>query len=213
MRRSRTLIGSLIVGFAAGGCTGPNPVEAWQTSLEQYVTVEGHGDLNKLRRTDRAPSESDFGLIGASRAGFPFIAPRRTDANGVLLGHRLIDDRHWYVYLLGMVEYRGQFVDWPLDDPRVTGIRLIALSGNNGGIDWRVGESTLVGLERYCLPQRERWQRSDPTRTGSDDAPTVFPTDTDVFELTVGPEVVKVIDQHSKAEWTLKLTAQAVAAH
>ena len=210
MRGSLALIGSLIVGFA-GGCAGPNPVEAWQSSLEQYVSVEGHGDLNALRRTDRAPSESDFGLISASRAGFPFIAPRRTDANGVLLGHRLIGDRHWYVYLLGMVEYRGKFVDWPLDDPRITELRLIALSGDNGGVDWLVGESTLVALERYCLPQRQLWQRSDPTRTASDDAPTVFPTDTDEFELTIGATMMKVVDRHSKAEWTLRLADHAPA--
>ena len=206
MRRWRTLIGSLIAGVASG-CTGPDPVKAWQSSLEQYVSVEGHGDLNALRRTDRAPSESDFGLIGASSAGFPFIAPRRTDANGVLLGHRLIDDRNWYLYLVGMVEYRGSFVDWPLDDPRVTDIRLIGLCRSDGGVgvDWRVGESTLVALERYCLPQRQRWQRSDLTRAGSLDSPTVFPTDADMFELTVGAETMKVIDQHSKAEWTLRL--------
>ncbi len=204
MRGSLALIGTLTLGLA-GGCTGPDPVEAWQSSLEQYVSVEGHGDLNALRRTDRAPSESDFGLIGASRAGFPFIAPRRTDANAVLLGHRLIDDRHWYLYLVGMVEYRGSFVDWPLDDPRVTEIRLVALSEADGAVDWRVGESTLVALERYCLPQRQRWQRSDLTRAGSLDSPTVFPTDADVFELTVGAETMKVIDQHSKAEWTLRL--------
>ena len=207
MRGSLALIGTLTLGLA-GGCTGPDPVEAWQSSLEQYVSVEGHGDLNALRRTDRAPSESDFGLIGASRAGFPFIAPRRTDAGGVLLGHPLIDDRRWYVYLLGMVEYRGSFVDWPLDDPRVTEIRLVALSEADGAVDWRVGESTLVALERYCLPQRERWQRSDLTRSGSLDSPTVFPTDADVFELTIGAETMKVIDQHSKAEWTLRLIDQ-----
>ena len=208
MRGSPALIGALIVGVA-GGCAGPDPVKAWQSSLEQYVAIEGHGDLNALRRTDRAPSENDFGLLGASRVGFPFIAPRRTDANGVLLGHRLIDDRHWYLYLVGMVEYRGSFVDWPLDDPRVTDIRLIGVSGTDGDMDWRVGESTLVALERYCLPQRERWRRSDPSRTGSDDAPTVFPTDADVFELTVGAEVAKVIDQHSKAEWTVRMIEHA----
>jgi len=208
MHHARLLVVAVIVGLA-GGCT--DPIRAWQTSLEKYVTVEGHGDLNVLRRTDRAPSESDFGLIAAARSGFPFIRPRRTDANGVLLGHRLIDDRHWYLYLVGMVEYRGSFVDWPLDDPRVTEIRLVALSEADGAVDWRVGESTLVALERYCLPQRERWRRSDLSRTGSLDAPTVFPTDADVFELTVGAEMVKVIDRHSKAEWTVRMIEHAAA--
>ena len=203
MRHVRLLVVVVIIGLA-GGCAGP--VKAWQSSLERYVAVEGHGDLNVLRRTDRAPSESDFGLIAAARSGFPFIRPRRTDANGVLLGHRDIDGRGWYVYLLGMVQYRGKWVDWPLDEPRVTDIRLVAFTTHGDTFTWLIGDPDDAALQQYCLPQRERWQRSDPSRADSPDAPTVLPTDGDVFKLTVDPAVLTVVDEHSKAQWTLKMT-------
>ena len=67
MRHVRLLVVVLIIALAggAGGCT--NPVKAWQSSLERYVAEQGHGDPNVLRRTDRAPSESDFGLIAATK--------------------------------------------------------------------------------------------------------------------------------------------------
>ncbi len=205
MRHVQVLVGVVITGLA-GGCA--DPVKAWQSSLEHYVAVEGHGDLNVLRRTDRAPSESDFGLIGAARSGFPFVRPRRTDANGVLLGHRVIEGRGWYVYLVGMVQYRGKWVDWPLDEPRVTDIRLVAFTTHGDTFTWLIGDSDDAALEQYCLPQRERWQRSDPSRAGSPDTPTLFPTDGDVFKLTVDPEVMTVIDERSKAQWTLGMTDQ-----
>ncbi len=185
-------------------CTAPTAVESWQSSLERYVAEQGHGDLNVLRRADRPPSESDFGLIGATTAGFPFIAPRRTDANGVLLGHRKIADRNWFVYVVGMVEYRGWFVNWALDHSRVTDIRLIALSERGGEFTWMTSETNAAALERYCGPQREQWRRSDPSRTDTTDAPSVFPTDADEFQITVETGGVRVVDRHSDAVWKLE---------
>ncbi len=206
MRHVRLLEIVVIIGLAggAGGCT--NPVKAWQSSLERYVAEHGHGDPNVLRRTDRPPSESDFGLIAARRSGFPFISPRRTDANGVLLGLREIDGNGWYVYLVGMVQYRGKWVDWPLDDPRITDIRLIALTTHGDTFTWLTGDPDDAALEQYCRPQEERWQRSDPSRADSPNAPALFPTDADVFTLTVDPDEMTVHDEHSNAQWTLDLT-------
>jgi len=185
------------------GCTTPTAIESWRSSLEQYVTEQGHGDLNVLRRADRPPSESDFGLIGATTAGFPFVAPRRTDANGVLLGHRKIADRIWFVYLVGMVEYRGWFVDFALDHSHVMDIRLIALSERGGEFTWMTSEPDAAALERYCGPQREQWRRSDPSRADAIDTPSVFPTDADEFQITVESGGVWVVDRHSDATWKL----------
>ena len=204
VRGFQYLTGAVLMAFT-GGCYSPSAVEAWQSSLERYVTEQGHGDVNVLRRSDRPPSESDFGLIGAATAGFPFIAPRRTDANGVLLGHRLIDDRGWFVYLVGMVEYRGSFVNWPLDEPRVTEIRLIAVSAHEGDFTWVTDEPDAVALDRYCVPQRERWSRSSPSRADPTNAPTVFPTEGDALQMTVDQGAVSVVDRHSEAQWTLEV--------
>lgn len=201
--RGCQLLVSAVCIASAGGCYNPTAVEAWQASLGRYVAEQGHGDVNVLRRTDRPPSESDFGLIGAATAGFPFIAPRRTDANGVLLGHRVIGGPAWFVYLVGMVEFRGWFVNWPLDKPRVREIRLIAVSGQGGEFTWMTGEADPVALDRYCAPQRERWRQSDPSRADSPEAPTVFPTEADAFEMTVEEGTVTVVDRYSEAVWTL----------
>lgn len=194
-----------------GGCTTPTPLEAWQASLERFVAEQGHGDVNVLRRTDRPPSESDFGLIGAATAGFPFVSPRRTDADGVLLGHRHIDDRSWFVYLVGMVEYRGKFVNWPLDRPRVIDIRLVAFSEWAGEFTWVADEPNAETVDHYCLPQRERWRRSDPSRAEATDAPTVFPTEADAFEMTVDDTMVTVTDRHSEARWALDVSSRSDA--
>ncbi len=198
-------VAAAILVLPMTGCVTPTAVESWQSSLERYVAEQGHGDLNALRRADRPPSESDFGLIGATTAGFPFIAPRRTDVNGVLLGHRKIAGRNWFVYVVGMVEYRGWFVNWALDQSRVTDIRLIALSERGGEFTWMTSEPDAAALERYCGPQREQWRRSDPSRADATDAPSVFPTDADQFQLTVEPDGgVRVVDRHSDAAWKLE---------
>ncbi len=193
------------------GCATPTAVESWQSSLERYVAEQGHGDLNVLRRADRPPSESDFGLIGATTAGFPFIAPRRTDANGVLLGHRKIADRNWFVYVVGMVEYRGWFVNWAMDHSRVMDIRLIALSEQGGEFTWMTSDPDAAALERYCSPQRERWRRSDPSRADATETPSVFPTDADRFQITVEPGGIRVVDRHSNAAWGIAVSSQLSA--
>jgi len=80
--------------LVAGGCASKDPIWAWQTSLVHYIVKEGNGDLNALRNVRNAPARKEFGVIGASKHGFPFIAPRRTDVTGVLLGHRKIVGSH-----------------------------------------------------------------------------------------------------------------------
>ncbi|MHC4414973.1 MAG: hypothetical protein ACYS0G_06800 [Planctomycetota bacterium] len=203
MHRTSVFFTAVLI-LVAGGCSA-NPIRAWQASLEEYVVTEGNGDPNILRSEDRPPSESDFGLIGAKGGGLPFISPRRTDANGVLLGLRNARDRDWYVYLVGTVEYRGSFVDFPLDDPRVTDIRLIAFSIRGGEFAWGVGEPHEAAVEQYCRPQLETWRRSHPSRAGATQAPTSFPTRKDVFRLEVAPLLMVAIDEHSQARWMLQL--------
>ena len=188
----------------AGGCAA-NPIKAWQASLQEYVEEQGNGDLNVLRTIDRSPSESDFGLIGAGHEGIPFVLPGRTDANGVLLGHRTHDGRGWYVYLVGTVRYHGAFVDFPLDDPRLTDIRLAAVSGGGGTYDWMLGPPDKAAVDHYCRPQLDEWRRSHPSRAEATEAPTTFPTPADDFRLDVSPEAFTVVDDHSQATWTLPL--------
>ncbi len=202
--RARDLIRScaLLALLAAAGCSS-NPVKAWQASLTEYVVEQGNGDLNVLRSIDRSPTEGDFSLIGAARGGIWFASPRRTDATGVLLGRRVVDDHGWYVYLLGMVQYRGTWVDWPLDDARLTDVRLVAVSGPAHALHWRISDPDPEALDLYRAPQIEAWRRSDPSRAAADDAPITFPTAKDRFRLSVEADAFSVVDEHSQARWTL----------
>ncbi len=195
----------LLLLTLAGGCAA-RPIQAWQKSLESYVVDKGNGDLNVLRKTDLRPSEGDHSLIEASKGGIPFLGPTRTDANCVLLGLKQHDGRSWFVFLVGAVKYRGAFVNFPLDDPQVTDIRLAAVSGDDGRFSWRVGLPDLEALQRYCEPQLEAWRRSHPSRAGSVEGPTTFPTPKDNFELTTGSATLIAVDGSSRARWTLELT-------
>ena len=201
-------MGILGLLLLTGGCAA-NPIKAWQASLEEYVEEQGNGDLNVLRTIDRSPSESDFGLIGASHEGISFVLPQRTDANGVLLGHRAHDGRGWYVYLVGTVEYHGAFVDFPLDDPHLTDIWLAAVSGDGGTYRWMLSPPDKTAVDRYCRPQLDEWRRSHPSRAEATEAPTTFPTPADDFRLDVAPETFTVVDEHSQATWTLPLDSQS----
>lgn len=198
---SSLLVSLLLLG---GGCAA-NPIKAWQAHLEAYVVDQGNGDLNALRRPDRRPSENDFDMIGASRGGFGFIAPVRTDANGVLLGLEHFRDRNWYVYLVGTVKYHGSFVDFPMEDPQLTDIRVAAVTGSGGGFDWLVSEPDPAALQRYTEPQLEAWRASHPSRAEATKSPTRFPTSGDDFRIEVGPAVITVDDEHSGARWILPL--------
>lgn len=192
----------LLVLFAEGCSTG-NAMQAWQAEVERYIIKEGNRDPNVLRDVRGRPSQREFGVIGAAEKGFPFFAPARTDVTGVLLGHRLIESQHWYIFLVGAVQYHGAFVDFPLEDAQVKDLRLAAFSGDNGEFRWQVSDEDAAAVEQYRQPQVESWRRSHPSRADSTDVPTSFPTPADNFRLTVEPPLVTVLDEHSLARWTL----------
>lgn len=187
--------------LATAGCGGP--ISAWQKSLEEYVVKEGNGDLNVLRTMDTSPSESDFSVIGATNEGLAFFFPTRIDANGVLLGHKTLGQRPWYVFLVGLVEYKGTFLNFPLDEHRLTDIRLIACSAPEGRFTWWVGDLDAEAVELYRRPQIDAWRRSHPSRANDTDAPTTFPTPKDIFRLNASADALTVVDEHSKARWRL----------
>ncbi len=214
MSRSRRCRGPenvLIPFFLLGGCAAGDPIAAWQGYLESYVAKQGNGDPNVLRTTGDDPAHREFGMIGATRGGVPFVSPRRADATGLLLGHRRAAGRSWFVFLVGAVEYRGLFVEFPLEDPRVTEIRLAAWSPDGGAegtgraFVWCVGDADREALRRYVDAQRELWRRTHPERADADDAPSTFPSEHDAFRLEAADDLFTVRDEHSGASWTVPL--------
>ncbi len=193
----------------AGGCRGVDPILAWQRSLEAYVAEQGNGDPNVLRTLGDRPSQGEFDPIAARKSGFPFVAPQRTDVTGLLLGHRRIAGQYWFLFLVGAVEYRGLFVDFPLDDPRLQDLRIAAFSGEGGLFHWLMSGEDTEALQRYERLQLQAWRRSHPSRAQATQAPTTFPTAGDILRLTVMPEGVTVVDEHSGARWSLTIVERA----
>ena len=66
-------------------------------------------------------------------------------------------------------------------------------------------------LQRYERLQLQSWRRSHPSRAQATSAPTTFPTAGDILRLTVMPEGVTVVDEHSGAQWVLSMEAPAAA--
>ncbi len=204
----RVLCAAGLLGLA-GGCRGADPMLAWQRSLEAYVTENGNGDPDVLRTLDDRPSQGEFGLTAARKSGFPFVAPQRTDVNGLLLGHRRIAGRYWFLFLVGAVEYRGTFVNFPVDDPRLQDLRIAAFSGEGGLFHWLMSGEDTEAIQRYERLQIQAWRRSHPSRAQATMAPTTFPTAGDILRLTVMPEGVTVVDEHSGARWVLSMETPA----
>ncbi len=181
-------------------------MHAWQKSLVRYVNKQGNGDLNVLRQPEGSPAQGDFSMLGAGRGGFPFFAPTRTDAHGTLLGRRAVLGQDWFIYLLGMVEYRGTLADWPVDEPRLTDVRLVAVTARDGKFQWLASPPDPAALEQYVQPQLDAWRRSDPSRAAATTAPTRFPTPADRVALSAGDEAISAVDEHSGARWTIDPT-------
>jgi hypothetical protein len=200
--RAALVLGAIVLA-GAGGCA--SPLHAWQKSLERYVKKEGNGDLNVLRQPEGSPAEGDFSMLGARRGGFPFFAPTRTDAHGELLGRREILGEDWFIYLLGMVEYRGTLADWPVNDPRLTDVRLVAVTARGMKLQWRAALPDPAALEQYTRPQLDAWRRSDPSRAQAPEGPTRFPTPADRLVLSVEGDAITASDGHSGARWRLEI--------
>jgi hypothetical protein len=190
---------------AAGGCSGDAALRAWQRSLEEYVTDHGNGDPNVLRAIAEDPSESDFGLIGARSSGVLFVFPARTDVAGLLIGHRRVADRAWYIYMVGAVKYHGSFSNFPLDDEELRDLRPAAFSAQGGRYEWALGERDEEAMRLYRRPQLEAWRRSDPSRKNASEAPMTFPTPADDWRIETTGETIRVTDDHSGASWSLPI--------
>jgi len=167
----------------AGGCAepgaGPRPMTVtlatWQQAVEQYVRDQGNGDPNVLRDTTLSNSQRGFAMIGDSDI------EHSSDATGLLLGHRLIGGREWFIYLVGLI-HQGAVRD----------IRLVAFCWSPDKTLWQVSPPNSDSLRRY-------------TNVQSDNVFfPVFPAKTDHFELSTTNQVAVAIHRQSGAVWQLE---------
>ena len=197
---------TLALALSATGCAGSSkPIRAWQASVETYIADHGNGDLNALRDIVERPSQKTFDLIDASSGGIPVVAPSHTDVNGLLLGHRRINGRKWYLFLVGALHYDGRFENIPLDDPQLRDVRIVALCGYRGKLRWLVGRENKQALAHYRRSQQETWRQRHPGRDDADPVPSRFPADQDNFKLSISAVSVTVVDKSSGAQWALAI--------
>lgn len=213
MGRLRRTVFGVALAMILGGCSSPHsgpPLQVWQSSVEEYIEVEAAGDPGALRNTRDRPSRMEFGVISAKTSGLA-VGETRTDVNGVLLGHRRINDEWWFIFLVGVVNYEGNFSSFPLDNPQLETVELMALHAGGTSYRWARGGPSAEALARYCAGQLEVWRASHPERAHAGACETQFPTDRDRLVLTVEGDRAVVVDENTGARWSLSVAPVTVA--
>ena len=200
---------TLTLTLGATGCAGSTQsIRAWQSSVQTYISEQGNGDLNALRNVADRPSQRQFRLLRAQRGGVPVVLPTHTDVRAVLLGHRSIDGRKWFVFLVGTLHYDGRFENIPLDHPQLRDIRVVVLTSDRGKLKWVVGRENSAALDRYYQHKQETWRWRYP---GSDDDDMIlsgFPAVQDNFKLSIFGNGVNIVDEPSGALWALAIPSR-----
>lgn len=187
------------------GCNGGDPIQRWQVQVKDYIEDQGNGDINALRNYGEPAAQRTFSMLGASEGGIGLLSPTRDDSIGVLLGRTIVDGDAWFVYLLGIVNYKDSMTYLPVDNARVIDIRLAALRLDaRGNIIWRITPPDDAQLNTYIATQQAAWAHRYGT---SDNAITEFPTERDSFEMSVNQSAhtITANERTSGASWTLHL--------
>src|SRR6185436_6164704 len=98
----------------------------------KYIALEGAGDPNILRDVTWHDTQHGFSVLGAPRPA------EGTDARGALLGHRAVDGKGWFVFVVGIVKQN-----------QVTDIRRAALSVDRGKYRWIVSPKDDTAISAY----------------------------------------------------------------
>ena len=182
------LFGIIALATMLVGCESSQPVTMFQSNLEQYVSKQGHGDLNVLRETPGASNQPrpTFGAIHNS-----------SEVQGVLLGTQQALGRAWYLYLVGTTRDRD-----------VTDIRMMAVSRNPAApkedYDWITGPGDRTATAQYRTARLESWRKSHPQAAKDNGFEMTFPLPDDEFTLSSSGSIATAADDRSGAKWTLE---------
>jgi len=174
-------LAALLSGCAAGP---PEPVslQSWQRGLERYVWDQGNGDPNVLRDTSWDDVHAGFAIISDP------LPDRSTDAIGLLLAHRRIEGRQYFLFLFGLLRSAD------LED-----LRPVALNVERGQFHWVVARSEPASTAIYRRM----------TANGGKSA--CFPAPSDLFGVQVAGNRLIVVHSASGAAWHLTLPAAPAA--
>ncbi|HEX2972494.1 MAG TPA: hypothetical protein VHP11_09175, partial [Tepidisphaeraceae bacterium] len=181
-----TLMLSLLL--LVGGCSSSATLRTWQDRVEEYVWDEANGDPNSLRDMTWADSQKGFAVLGNSDANVS------TDTNGVLLAHREVAGRRWFIFLVGQVHKQV-----------VQDIRLVAFSMDNGQFQWMLSEANSQALETYRQFRESDWKNLYPERQEPPAWYLRFPAEDDAFSISIDNSRVLAKHGQSGAQWILTL--------
>jgi hypothetical protein len=184
------------------GCQQEQQVslDSWQESVEHYVWDQGNGDPSALRDLPTPGNWKGFSVISENDPG------KATDVNGVLLAHRAIGAKPYFIYLVALVPHQ-----------QVADIRLAAMWASPDGFQWRLTKENSDALRVYRDFENAQWRKGFPQRPDGPWSHTGFPGEGDVFKLAVSGGKIVATHEQSGASWTLELpqgaatTAPAVA--
>jgi hypothetical protein len=167
------------------GCGGSSKnITAWQRGVERYIADHGR-DPVVLRDVTLEDNRPGFAVLGG-------LDPNKsTDARALLLGHKIIADRPWFIYLVGIVAKQ-----------KVQEIRLAALSASGSQTIWRLGPRDNHALKLYRDAGWSDWKAHGGGTSKPPPQYTTFPRESDVFELTIDGTKITATQKPSGAQWT-----------
>ncbi len=163
-------------------------VSLWQGKLLTYISEQGRSNPVILLRTREQharerlrPARISFGAMNL-QAGTP--DRNGWDANGLLVGSLRVDQRDWYIFVVGLIrreDYR------PLG---IQEIRPVALIIDAGRAYWKLGAAAPEALARY-------------KRTFPETANRLFPGESDNFKIEHSGFGLRIKEVRSGAVWPL----------
>jgi len=181
---------SIVLLLASAGCQQQQQVSlrSWQGSVEHYIWDQANGDPTALRDLPTPGNWKGFSVISENN---PAAA---TDVNGVLLGHRTIGSKSYFLFLVALVKKQ-----------QVQDIRLAALNAAPDGFHWQLAQSNNDSFRAYHDFNDAQWRKLFPRRASGPWSYTGFPSEGDVFKLTISGGRITATHEQSGANWMLEL--------
>ena len=181
-------LGIFVLLCLAAGCQQQVTLRTWRDEVEHYVWDQGNGDPTVLRDLPTPGSWKGFSIISENDAA------SATDVNGVLLAHRSIGSKNYFVYLVGLVEKQ-----------QVRDIRLALMNELGDGYEWRSSRRNNEALKTYVDFKTGQWKKLFPDRADGPWSYSSFPSEGDVFKIAVAGNRVTATHEASGAQWMLEL--------
>lgn len=188
-----------VVFLLVAGCEQQVTLRTWRNEVDYYLWDQANGDPTVLRDLSTPDPWKGFCVISENDAA------SATDVNAVLLAHRAVGSKTYFIYLVGLVQKQ-----------QVQDIRLALLSASNG-VQWRSSRKNNDALKVYSDFKTVQWQKLFPGRTAGPWNYTGFPSEGDVFKISIAGNRVTATHEASGAQWMLEVpqdgptTAPAVA--